>query len=116
MGVILQLLAGTAHALHAPLGADEIILILHAAAHAVHTLEQAARPVVGVALEHMALRADNRKYPTLGVVGELEALPAVRLRIVFIGTDQTHYIAVVEADQFAHYIDLPHLIPVPAIV
>ena len=55
---------------------------------AVHALDQAARRIIGVALEHMVVRADHRKYPTLGVVGELEALPVVRLRIVFIGTDQ----------------------------
>ena len=74
LGVILQLLAGTAHTLHAPLGSGEIILILHAAAYAVYALEQAARPVVGVALEHVAVRADHRKYPTLGVVDIIKAL------------------------------------------
>ena len=76
LGVVLQLLAGPAHALHAPLGPGEVILILHTAAHAVYPLEQTARPVVGVALEYMAVRTDHREHPSLGVVGELEALPA----------------------------------------
>ena len=94
LGVVLQLLAGPAHALHAPLGPGEVILILHAAAYAVYPLEQAARLVIGIALEHVAVRADHCKYPTLGVVGKLEALPAVRLRIVLFGPDQTHHLAV----------------------
>ena len=97
-GVVLQLLAGPAHALHAPLGPGEVILILHTAAHAVYPLEQAARPVVGVALEHMAVRADHRKYPSLGVIGELEAVAAVRFRVVLVGTDQPHHLAVPVVD------------------
>ena len=98
LGVVLQLLAGPAHALHAPLGPGEVILVLHAAAHAVYPLEQTARPVVGVALEHMAVRTDHRKYPPLGVVGELEAVTAVRLRVVLVGTDQPHHLAVPVVD------------------
>ena len=102
LGVVLQLLAGPAHALHAPLGPGEVILILHTAAHAVYPLEQAARPVVGVALEHMAVRAYHRKYPPLGVVGELEAVTAVRLRVVLVGTDQPHHLAVPVVDRALH--------------
>ena len=68
LGVVLQLLAGPAHALHAPLGPGEVILILHTAAHAVYPLEQTARPVVGVGLEHLPLRAEHREHASLGVV------------------------------------------------
>ena len=92
-GVVLQLLAGPAHGHDPPLGVGQVVLILHAAAHSVQPLEQPARRVVGVGLEHVAVRAEHCEHAPLGVVGELEALAPVYLDVVLIGRDQQHYLA-----------------------
>ena len=57
-GVVLQLLARPAHALDPPLGSGQVIFIPHAAAHTVQPLEQPAIGIVGVALQHMPVRAE----------------------------------------------------------
>ena len=101
-GVILQLLAGPAHGCDPPLVPGQIVLILHAAAHTVQPLEQPARRIVGVGLEHLSLWAEHREHAPLGVVGELEALAPVRLGVVFVGPDQPHHLSVVVVDGALH--------------
>ena len=58
------------------------------------TSEQPAIGVVGIALEHVAVRAEHREHPPLGVIGELEAVAAVRFWVVLVGADQPHHLAV----------------------
>ena len=58
-GVVLQLLAGSAHAHDPPLGTGQVVFVLHTAAHAVQPLEQPAIGIVGIALEHVAVRLVN---------------------------------------------------------
>lgn len=73
-----------------------------AAAHAVQPLEQPARRVVGVGLEHLPLRAEHREHAPLGVVGGLEALAPVCLGVVLVGPDQPYYLAVAVIDGALH--------------
>ena len=49
-GVVLQLLARSAHGHNPPLIPGQVVLILHTAAHAIQALEQPAIGVVGIAL------------------------------------------------------------------
>ena len=49
-GVVLQLLARSAHGHNPPLVPGQVVLILHTAAHAIQALEQPAIGVVGIAL------------------------------------------------------------------
>lgn len=51
--------AGPAHAHDPPLGTGQVVFVLHTAAHAVQPLEQPAIGVVGIALEHVAVRLVN---------------------------------------------------------
>ena len=89
-GVVLQLLAGPAHAHDPPLGPGQVVFVLHTAAHAVQPLEQPAIGVVGIALEHVAVRAEHREHPALGVIDELGAVATVRLSTILVGADQPH--------------------------
>ena len=44
----------------------------------------------------MAVRAEHREHPALGVVGVLEALAPVRLSIILVGADQPcHHVATI---------------------
>ena len=62
--------------------------------------------------------AEHREHPPLGVIGELEAVAAVRFRVVLVGADQPHHLAVAVIDRALHAavpLDAPDL-PVEQVV
>ena len=56
------------------------------------------RSIVNLWIVLVSVAVHNAGNAALGVVGKLEAVAAVRLRIVLVGTDQTHHLAVAVID------------------
>lgn len=95
-GIVGQLLGGPTAGLDIAAVARQIIRKLCPSLEAGWLLEQPPGPVVGIALEHVAVRAEHREHAALGVIGELGAVAAVRLNIILVGANQPcHLVATI---------------------